>query len=178
MHGTAATVSADGFDAFVLGHGRALLRTAVLLTGSRHDGEDVLQTVLVRMYASWPRIQDPLPYARTALVLATRSTWRWRSRHREVPLAEHDTPVPDRTECAANREQVLQALMRLPARQRAVLVLRFYEGLSEAEIAAVLRCSPGTVKSHASRGLTRLRLLLHDPTTTSDPAGGRRARSA
>ncbi len=171
-------MSATDFDAFVLGHGRTLLRTAVLLTGSPHDGEDVLQTVLVRMHASWSRIDDPPAYARTALVHAARSTWRWRSRHREVPLAEHDTAVPDRTEDAMARDQVLHALARLPARQRAVLVLRYYEGLSEAEIAEVLRCAPGTVKSHASRGLARLRLLLHDPTIAPEPAGGRRAPSA
>lgn len=154
------------FDEFVIACSPRLLRTAVLLTGSRRDGEDLLQDVLERLFVAWPRIEEPQPYAHRALARSAQNTWRRRGRRPEVALGDHDVPVEDRTTAAAERDSVLRALAQLPAQQRAVLVLRYYQGLTEAEIAAALRCSPGTVKSHASRGVARLRALL-DPSAES-----------
>ena len=161
-----STARGVDFDEFVAGCSPRLLRTAVLLTGSRRDGEDLLQDVLERLFVAWPRVDQPLPYVRSALARAAQNTWRRRGRRPEVALGDHDVPVDDPTTAAAERDSVLRALAQLPAQQRAVLVLRYYEGLTEAEIAAALRCSPGTVKSHASRGVGRLRALL-DPSAGS-----------
>lgn len=159
----------ENFDAFVLGFGPRLLRTAVLLVGDRHDGEDLLQEVLGRVYVTWPRVDEPLPYAHRALTHAAMNRWRRRRRHPEVPLDRYDIQTPDPTTATVERDRLLRALAVLPAGQRAVVVLRYYDDLTEAQIAAAMGCSPGTVKSQASRALTRLRQLLaaedHHPAT-------------
>ena len=151
------------FREFVAARQTALLRTAYLLTGSWHSAEDLLQTALTKTYLAWPRISDKAMverYVRTTMSRSAVSSWR-RRWHREqatevLPeVAVHDSAIED-------RDEVWQALTTLPVRQRAVLVLRFYEDLSEAEIAHVLGCSPGTVKSHASRGLKTLRERFGD----------------
>lgn len=153
-----------GFDQFVLGWSPRLLRTAYLLTGDRGAAEDLLQDVLERTYVAWPRVEDAGAYARRALLHAATSRWRRRRRRPEVPLAEwHESPAPgapDAAEAAADRQVVLDALAQLPARQRAVLVLRYLDDLSEAETAAALGCSVGTVKSQSSRALVRLRVTF------------------
>lgn len=113
------------------------------------------------------RVDDPHAYTRRALARAAQNRWRWRRRHPETELAGHDSPSPDPSEDLARRDHLLAALTSLPAGQRAVVVLRHYEGLSELETAAVLGCSPGTVKSQASRGLARLRSLLAQPVVAS-----------
>jgi RNA polymerase sigma-70 factor (sigma-E family) len=151
------------FDEFVLGHSGRLLRSAVLLLGDREDAEDLLQEVLERMYAAWQRIDDPTAYAHRAVLRAAINRWRRRRRRPQVPLGTHDVATSDPTASVSEREPVLDALRCLPARQRAVLVLRYFEDLSEAQVADVLGCSTGTVKRHASRGLQRLRDLLDDP---------------
>jgi RNA polymerase sigma-70 factor (sigma-E family) len=151
------------FAEFVLGHSGRLLRSAVLLLGDREDAEDLLQEVLERMYAAWPRIDDPTAYAHRAVLRAAMNKWRRRRRRPQVPLGTYDVATPDTTVGVSEREPVLDALRCLPVRQRAVLVLRYFEDLSEAQIAEALGCSAGTVKSHASRGLQRLRDLLDDP---------------
>lgn len=152
------------FDRFVAESGGRLLRTAYLLTGDRGAAEDLLQDDLERMFVAWPRVQDPLPYARRALVHGATNRWRSRSRRPEAPLADgHDAVIVDAGDACAERDRLMRALAQLPARQRAVVVLRWFEDLSEARTAEVLRCSTGTVKSQNSRAMHRLRHLLHDP---------------
>lgn len=138
----------------------ALVRTAYLLTGSQHAAEDLVQTTLTKLYLAWDRIADREhvdAYARRALVNEHRSTWRRTSRRPEVlsdtpPDSGHEPAVYD-----GEREAVWRFVQGLPPRQRAVIVLRYYEDLSEAEIAGLLGISTGTVKSQASRALVALR---------------------
>lgn len=138
----------------------ALLRTGYLLTGTRTGAEDLVQASLVKCVGAWRRSGPPdaaEAYLRTAMV---RQSLRWRARRAssEVPFAEPpDVAAPDDTGALAEAAAVRAALRRLPPQQRAVLVLRFWEQRSEAEIAATLRISPGTVKSRTSRGLAALR---------------------
>ena len=151
-----------GFDDFMRGRAGALFRSAYLLTGDRHVAEDLLQDTLERVYRRWSRIAtSPEAYARRALVNGAMNRWRWRRRRPEAPLSEaHDVADPDHAATVALRTVVRNALCELPARQRAVVVLRYFDDLSEAEVASLLSCSVGTVKSHASRGLARLRAVL------------------
>jgi RNA polymerase sigma-70 factor (sigma-E family) len=138
----------------------ALVRTAYLLTGSQHAAEDLVQATLTKLYLAWDRIsahQHVDAYARRALVNEHRSTWRHAKRHLEVlsdspPDTGHACPEYD-----GEREAVWRFVQGLPPRQRAVIVLRYYEDLSEAETAELLQISTGTVKSQASRALASLR---------------------
>lgn len=154
------------FEQFVAGRSTVLLRTAYLLcAGDRGAAEDLLQDVLERMYPKWKRIKgEPEAYARAALANASANRWRRRSRRvRETPLTEAPQPAVSGPENAvADRDEVVRALGELPERMRAVLVLRFYDDMTEAATAAALNCSTGTVKSQTSRGLARLRELLDD----------------
>lgn len=149
----------DGFSEFVLARQAALLRTAYLLTGHAQDAEDLVPTTLVRVVPQWRRIRDnPEPYVRRTMVNTNVSRWRrrrWREESTDV-LPEQLAEAPDHDELLAVRS----ALAGLAPRQRAVLVLRYYEGLSEAQIAATLGIAPGTVKSQARDGLARLRQAL------------------
>jgi RNA polymerase sigma-70 factor (sigma-E family) len=137
-----------------------LVRTAYLLTGSQHAAEDLVQTTLTKLYLAWDRIVDHQhvdAYAQRALVNEHRSTWRRASRRPEVlsdAPPETGQPAP---QYDGEREVVWQFVQGLPPRQRAVIVLRYYEDLSEAEIADLLGISAGTVKSQASRALAALR---------------------
>jgi RNA polymerase sigma-70 factor (sigma-E family) len=149
----------QAFNAFVSARSRHLLQTAYLLTGDPHRAEDLLQTALTRAYLRWDRIEseDPEGYVRRTLANAHIDWWR-RKPWREEPSAElPDVAGPDQAAAFDVRNAVLGALAGLSRRQRAVVVLRYYEDLSEAEIAAVLGCSPGTVKSAASRAMAKLR---------------------
>ncbi|MGC8627817.1 MAG: SigE family RNA polymerase sigma factor [Acidimicrobiales bacterium] len=150
-----------GFEALVRVARPSLVRSAYALTGHRADAEDAVQASLLKAMAAWPRVADQerwhqQAYVRQIVVNTCRSGWRkWGSR---VRLGEVPEPAqPARTESVEDKVLVRQALERLPARQRAVLVLRYYEDLSEAEIAARLGCAPGTVKSSAARALRTLR---------------------
>lgn len=153
----------EGLDALVAERGSALLATAVLLTGSRVAGEDLVQAALERLMRNWHRVHgDKEGYLRRTLYHLAVDRWRLHRRRPEV-LADVDPPgQPDGTDALHLRQALVQALGLLPPRQRAVLVLRYWEQLSEAEAAEVLGCSVGTVKSTASRGLTRLRELTAD----------------
>lgn len=160
----------DGFAEFVADRSPALLRAAWLLTGDPGRAEDLLQTVLAKAWRHWRRIADGSPeaYVRQAMV-NTYITW-WRRRWRaEVPAsAPPDRGVDaDLAGESADRDAVRRALARLTRQQRAIVVLRYVEDLSVAETAAVLGCSPGTVKTLASRALAVLRtdphLRLPDP---------------
>jgi RNA polymerase sigma-70 factor (sigma-E family) len=145
-------------ERFVAERGDRLLRTAALLAGSQADGEDLLQTALERLLRHWRRIdRDPENYVRRTLYNLAADGWRrQRVQQRKAVLFEPVAPVDPAT-AVDLRDAVVRVLVRLPPRQRAVLVLRYFEELSEAETAAALGCSVGTVKSAAARGLARLR---------------------
>ena len=156
----------EHFAAYVRERGEHHLRVAVLLTGDWHAAEDLVQASLAKLYRAWPRLDtgaDPDAYLRRIMINTRRSWWRARWR-RETPAAE----LPERSsgEDIADQQAlgalVRQALARLPRQQRAVLVLRYWEDLPEAEIAGLLGCTVGTVKTHAHRGLRALRDLLGD----------------
>jgi RNA polymerase sigma-70 factor (sigma-E family) len=153
-----------GLEEFLAERGSALLGTAVLLAGSREAGEDLLQLALERLLRRWRRIDgDPEGYLRRTLYHLAVDRWRWRSRHLEVALAaEPGDGIPDPAAHVDLRDALGRALASLPARQRAVLVLRYFEQLTEAEIADALGCSAGAVKSSAARGLHRLRAATAD----------------
>jgi RNA polymerase sigma-70 factor (sigma-E family) len=159
------------FEQFVANRSGVLLRTAYLLcAGDRGAAEDMLQDVLERMYPKWRRIKgEPEAYARVALANASANRWRKRSRQvRESPIADAvDVGVRGPEQEVTDRDEVVHALGSLPARMRAVLVLRFFDDLSEADTAAALGCGVGTVKSQTSRGLSRLRDLLAEDNVTN-----------
>jgi len=160
-------VDRESFDEFVATRSTRLLRTAYLLTHDRALAEDLVQTSLAKAWFAWARIEgQPDAYVRRVMVNTYSSWWRrrWNGEEATAELPERgvgsghppadDVRVDDRTD-------LWRALARLPRRQRAVVVLRFYEDLSEAETAEIMQCSVGTVKSQASRALAKLRI---DPT--------------
>lgn len=152
------------FEDFVASRSGSLLRTAYLLTRDDHLAEDLLQTALAKAWRSWARVESyPEAYVRKILV-NTYATW-WRRRwNAEDPTAD----LPDeghQHDVGGTGHDVQLALARLPKRQRAVIVLRFFEDLSVAETARVLECSTGTVKSQTSKALTKLRV---DPSIDAD----------
>jgi RNA polymerase sigma-70 factor (sigma-E family) len=153
-----------GFDAFVRAEAPALFRSAYLLVGNRPEAEDLLQDALERTYRHWGRkdIDRPTAYVRRAMANLASNQWRWRSRRpRQVALTGDDQPlVADATDRVHQRHDLLGALACLPPRQRVVVVLRYWEDLSEHETARSIGCSVGSVKRHASRGLARLRQEL------------------
>lgn len=151
------------FDAYVVASGPRLKRLAYLLTGDLDSAEDLLQTAYAKALPRWSRIRtydQPEAYMRRVLVNGRTSLWR-RTRGREV-LTDRvpDRPAPDGATGHAEADDLRRALRALPDRQRAAVVLRFWCDLSEQETAAVMGVSVGTVKSHTSRGLARLRELL------------------
>ncbi|GAB4048138.1 SigE family RNA polymerase sigma factor [Catellatospora paridis] len=147
------------FDEFVVTRSRHLLRVAFLLTGDHALAEDLLQTALARSWPAWRRIDgDPEPYVRRVLANTYNSWWRrrWHGERPTETLPEH--PAPSAHTAVDDRDQLRRALARLPRQQKVVLVLRYFEDLSEAEIARTLGISAGSVKTHASKGLAKLRL--------------------
>jgi RNA polymerase sigma-70 factor (sigma-E family) len=163
-----------GFDEFVAARSPRLLRTAYLLTRDWAAAEDLLQTALAKSWLAWGRIHgDPEPYVR-AVIANTFVSMRRRLWRREVPT-EH---LPEHSETPGfavdDREALWTALGHLPRRQRAVIVLRYFEDLTEAQTAAALRINVGTVKSQTSKALATLRV---DPTLDIEhPVEGRRSR--
>ncbi len=153
------------FEAWIAARQPALLRTACLLTGETHTAEDLVQTMLAKMYLTWDRIADREhvdAYARKALVNEFRSLWRRPWRRREISAhVVPDRPVPPR-EYDGSSDALWRLVTTLPRKQRAVIVLRYYEELSETETAEVLDISVGTVKSQASRALASLRRRADD----------------
>jgi RNA polymerase sigma-70 factor (sigma-E family) len=157
----------DGFREFVEARYTQLLGIAYLLAGSSHEAEDVLQSALARAMRRWNRIDDPVAYVRRVMINVQISFWR-RHRGRELLTpVRPDGPVADGSEDVLRRQALFKALRTLPPKTRAVLVLRYWADLSEADVAAELGCSVGTVKSRASRGLARLREHLEPPTEPS-----------
>jgi RNA polymerase sigma-70 factor (sigma-E family) len=158
----------EAFQAYVAGRSPALLRTAYLLTGNRADAEDLLQTALAKTYLAWDRIREREAldaYVRRVLVTTQTSFWR-----RRRPESLYDE-LPERAGRDHHADSDLHdalwtALARLSRKQRAAVVLRYYEDLSEADTARVLGVSVGTVKSTTSRALSVLR---EDPSLRDDP---------
>lgn len=150
----------DRFQEFVRARWSHLVRTAYLLTGDAHHAEDLTQTALAKAYRSWRRVSgsdNPEAYVRRMLV--TCNSDRFRKRRVKESLTDAPPERAGRDEAVAVDERgvLMGALAELPPRQRAVVVMRYWEDLSEAEVAEVLGCSPGTVKSQASKGLAKLR---------------------
>lgn len=175
----ARNTAEEEFREFVATRSGVLLRTAYLLAGDWATAEDLLQTALAKTYLAWRRlgrIEAVEPYARRVLVNTATSWWR-RRWHGERPTETlPERPAPDRFEEQLERDALWRHVRTLPARQRAILVLRFYEDMSEAQTAALLNISPGTVKSQTSRALTTLRRRLG--TTVSTAAWPGSARQA
>jgi RNA polymerase sigma-70 factor (sigma-E family) len=154
----------DPFTRYVRDKGPVLLRTARSLTANPNDAEDLLQTALTKTYLAWDRIDDHRAldgYVRRTLVNTRTSQWRKR-RVDEFVTATDELPEaavvgPDAAERQAQRDAMVRAISRLPPRQRAMVVLRYYEDLSEAQTAEALGVSIGTVKSAVSRALGKLR---------------------
>jgi RNA polymerase sigma-70 factor (sigma-E family) len=142
-----------------------LLRYGHALTGNPHDAADLVQTVLEKIGSRWTHVQritgDPLAYVRRSMANAQVS--RWRRTRRENLVAELPDTQPFSPADPFEHEPLWQALRNLPPRQRAVMVLRYYEGLSEVEIATALSVSRGTVKSQASKAIASLRTKLTLP---------------
>ena len=178
--GAGERVDEQEFTEWATGCQRALLRSAYLLTGDLHRAEDLVQAALLEVFRRWPRLRDradPVGYARKTVVtthlnLVRRLSWR------EVPVAsfpDDGAAASDGHDGTVQRLALRAALLRLPPRMRAVLVLRYFDDLSEQDTAAALGCSQGTVKSSASRGLARLREVidqhdLPDPGVVAPPA--------
>jgi RNA polymerase sigma-70 factor (sigma-E family) len=151
------------FEEFVQAHMTALFGTAYLLVGDVHQAEDLLQSALEKAFRKWRRIQAmeyPEAYVRRIIVNLATDRWRRRKRSPEVPLDEAMTATqPDGTDLIDLRHALMAGLQQLPAGMRAVLVLRYWESLSDAEVAAATGRPVGTVKSQASRALQRLRKI-------------------
>ena len=166
------------FEEFVAGALPRLLRFAHLLTGNAAAAEDLVQTALVRSWRAWRsgRVDDPQAFVRKVMV-NSHATWRRRNT-REIAVADppEQEIAEDQAQRVDDRDAVCRALLILPPRQRAVIVLRYYEELSELEIAGLMGISPGTVKSQAARALRHLAVVLtaNDPAVVTRPKGSGR----
>ena len=172
------------FEEFMASRWPGLVRLAFGLTGDRWLAEDLAQTALASAYAAWWRVRradDPDAYVRRILINASKSRFR-RRRISEQPSGPDDLPDPevaDPTTEVGERSALLTALAELPPRQRAVVVLRYVEDMTDAQVGALLGCSAGTVRSQATRALAKLRaserLAEQDSRSTAPPgeAGGR-----
>jgi RNA polymerase sigma-70 factor (sigma-E family) len=157
--------TAGELERFLAERADRLMRTAVLLTGSRDAGQDLLQTALERLLRHWRRFDgDPEGYLRRTLYNLAADGFRRQGRlqHKLTLLRAGTSPLADPIGAVDLRDALVRMLLQLPPRQRAVLVLRYWEEMTEAETAAVLGWPEGTVKSAASRGLRRLRELADD----------------
>jgi RNA polymerase sigma-70 factor (sigma-E family) len=160
------------FDEFVARHVDELLRTAFLIAWDDREAEDLVQECLFKLARRWPRVRRmelPLAYARRILINLATDGARGRARRRVEldPPATVTGAVVDPLAAHGDRAELFDAPAALPVRQRAVLVLRYFNDLTEAQAAEVLGCAPGTVKSSASRGLARLREALQPATLQS-----------
>jgi RNA polymerase sigma-70 factor (sigma-E family) len=149
------------FDEFVVTRSPRLLRTAYLLARDWAAAEDLLQTALAKAWFAWRRIEgDPEPYVRKVIVNTYASWWRrrWNGEEPVATVPEGGSPTPDPHALLDARDEIWRSLGRLPKRQRAVLVLRYFEDLSEKETAKIMGCSIGTVKSQTAKALAKLRV--------------------
>jgi RNA polymerase sigma-70 factor (sigma-E family) len=168
----------EAFALFVRERSAPLLRTAHLLTGDLHRAEDLLQTAFERVARRWSRLEgDPEAYLRRTLVNLSHDRWRLsRRRPREVFLEVDHAGDGRPLDQVESRHDLVRALGRLTSRQRAVLVLRYFEDLSEQDVAAALDTSVGNVKSTTARALARLRQLAELDDQPPVPAITRRPR--
>ncbi len=165
MERSTSAVKDAEFEAYMTARQPSLLRTAYLLTGDRHSAEDLVQTAFAKLYLSWDKVQKRElldGYVRRILVNENNSLWRRAWKRREVATDE----VPDYVGVhdqhdEGQRSALWKFVQTLPKKQRAVIVLRFYEDLTEAETAHILGVSVGTVKSQASRALASMRERVH-----------------
>jgi RNA polymerase sigma-70 factor (sigma-E family) len=155
----------EEFGEFMRNRASLLHQSAYLLCGDWHLAHDLAQDTLVKAYQHWHRVRQadsPDAYVRRILLNEVRG--RWRRRERAVPVSrfpeEREPIAPDATDEVARRAGLMQALLALPLRQRATIILRYLEGMSERETAAALGCSEGTVKSQSARALGALRSFL------------------
>ncbi|WP_433314091.1 SigE family RNA polymerase sigma factor [Micromonospora sp. CA-269861] len=166
-------VDDEHFREFVEARYMDLLRVAYHLTGSTQDAEDLVQAALVKVMRRWRRVDDPMAYLRRVMINQHISMWRRHRMHEVVTAFFPERPTRDMTETVTERRALYEAMRALTPRTRAVIVLRYVVDLPEAEVAAALGCSVGSVKSRASRGLARLRLALAPetppPTATPTP---------
>ena len=164
---TASRAERDAeFEAYMSARQPSLLRTAYLLTGDRHTAEDLVQTALAKLYLSWDKVHRRElvdGYVRRILVNENNSLWRraWKRREVTTDQVPDSVGVRDRTD-HGERAALWEFVQTLPKRQRAVIVLRYYEDLPEAEVAEILGVSVGTVKSQASRALASMRARVGD----------------
>jgi len=156
------------FTEYFAARSGAMRSTAFLLCGDWHRAEDLVQVAFTKLYLQWNRVtrhESLDPYVRQVLIRAYiddgRKAW-WRREQPQAAAQHERIAEPDPSD---DRVMLVRALADVPARQRAVLVLRYWEDLSVEETAAALRCSPGTVKSQAARGLAALRTLISHPVT-------------
>jgi RNA polymerase sigma-70 factor (sigma-E family) len=160
------------FRDYVRSRSRALVRTAYLLTGNMADAEDLVQSALAKTYVAWDRIQDRSAldgYVRRAIINTHISWWR-RRRVEEYPTDEiPDQAVVDHHEKSELQESLRRAIDRLPQRMRAAVLLRYYDDMTEAEVAEVLGISLGTVKSTVSRAMAKLRIDAELQPELADP---------
>lgn len=157
-----------GFAAYVHARQRRLLRAAYLICGDEHLAHDLVQQALMKLAARWPRIKDENPDGYVRRILYHDAVSGWRRTGRERPYAvPADRVVPDPSESVADRADLIAALRELAPRQRAVIVLRYFEDRTEAETAEILGVSVGTVKSQAHAALANLRVSFPALTTSS-----------
>ena len=164
----------DDFDRFVRDSSTSLLRTALLLAGDLSAAHDLLQTAYERTWRHWHTASagDPTAYARRALANAATDSWRRRRRLARLPDRRAASfQNSDALAAIEVHDELITALLALPVRQRTVVVLRYWEDLSEAAVAEAMSCSVGTVKSQASRGLAALRIQFTEQSASTPPEG-------
>ena len=163
------------FSDFVRSRTPVLIRVAYLLSGEQHAAEDLLQTALAKTAARWKHLRgaDPEPYVRKVMYREQVSRWR-KGWHREVPVqAPPEQTFTDPSGTTDLRLAMQQALLRLPPAQRLVIVLRYYEDLTETQVAEALGCSVGTVRSRTGRAIERLRAAIPQLDHEQVLSGGR-----
>jgi RNA polymerase sigma-70 factor (sigma-E family) len=163
------------FCEFVAARQQALLRTAYLLTSELHSAEDLVQTSLAKAYLAWDRLREPQAaeaYVRKIMVNEHTSWWRraWRRNERSTEELPESPSVKDDPGAFERRDAMWELVQTLPPKQRAAVVLRYYEDMTEMETARVLGCSVGTVKSQTHRALTALRTRIEDESATKGGA--------
>jgi len=168
------------FQSFVIGRWPRLMRTAFLLTGERHAAEDLVQSTLEQVYVAWRRVgsaDDPEAYVRRVMINAHARRHRRRLKEFLAPqddsgLVREVADTGDRMAQAEDRSALLKALAQLPPRQREAVILRYWEDLTQTQVAAAMGCSVGAVKSNAAKGIAKLRAVPGLTETVTE--GGRK----
>jgi RNA polymerase sigma-70 factor (sigma-E family) len=170
--GPVETGHGAALEQLLAARGGHLMKAAIALAGSRPDGEDLLQAALERLLRNYGRVHsDAEGYLRRTLYNLAADGWRRRGMVRRwQPVVSAPERLADGMDAVDIRDVLVRLLAQLPPRQRAVIVLRYWERLSEAETATLLGCTPGSVKSAASRGMSRLRELASQPAARTAPA--------